>query len=450
MEILRSKKRIVIVGGGFGGLYAALHLDRTVARDPGVEVTLIDPQNFALFTPMLHEVASGALDPSSIVVPIRQVLRHVDYLEAEATGIDLANRTLTISYGLHPQTRTLAFDQLLIAAGSQTRFFAGFRQHSLGMKTIDDALVLRNWLIGLLERAEIETDPQARRALLTIVVAGGGFSGVETIGAINDFVHDAARHYPTVSRERISFVLVEPQERLLPEFPPALAAYAEARLRASGIDIRLRTGVAAFNGRAISLKAPAGSDSSVLAARTLIWTAGVTPSPLIESLAVPKERGRIVVTSTMALPGHEGIWACGDCAAIPDEAGKPYPTTAQHAMREGAQVGRNIAAALLGRPEHVRPFRYKMIGQLAAIGHLRGIASIFGLRFSGFFAWVLWRGAYLFKLPGTVKKVRVMLEWMLDLCFPRDTVQLLSLQSIRSGRIEELMESARAAESAGA
>jgi len=436
-------KRIVILGGGFGGMYAALYLDRTVARDPGVQVTLIDPQNFALFTPMLHEVASGTLDPSSIVVPTRQALRRVEYLEAEATGIDFATRTVKIVYGVEGRTSAIPFDQLLIAAGSQTRFPPGLRRYSLGMKTIYDALILRNWLIGMLERAEIEDDPEQRRALLTFVVAGGGFSGVETVGAINDFLHDVVPRYRRVSREPLSLALVSPGEYLLPEFDRELGRYTEARLREAGIDVRLGTKVAGFDGRLVSLHDEKDSRSllPVLSARTLIWTAGITPSPLIESLPFPKDRGRIVVTETMALPGQEGVWACGDCAAIPDETGKFYPTTAQHAIRQGTQVGRNIAAALRANAEKVRPFRYKMLGQLAAIGHRRGVASILGLRFSGFFAWFLWRGAYLIKLPTLSKKLRVALEWMLDLCFERDTVQLLTIQSVRSGRLEELLDS---------
>jgi NADH dehydrogenase len=238
-------------------------------------------------------------------------------------------------------------------------------------------------------------------------------------------------------------VLVAPGDRLLPEFEPVLGRYAESKLRAAGIDVRLHTKVADFDGRLVSLQAASDSDGHrALSARTLIWTAGITPSPLIESLALPKDRGRIVVTGTMALPGYEGVWACGDCAAIPDDSGKPYPTTAQHAIRQGAQAGRNIAAAIRQQPEKVRPFRYKMLGQLAAIGRQRGVASILGLRFSGFLAWFLWRSAYLIKLPSFTKKVRVMLEWTLDLCFARDTVQLLTVQTARSGRLEELMDSA--------
>jgi NADH dehydrogenase len=206
--------------------------------------------------------------------------------------------------------------------------------------------------------------------------------------------------------------------------------------------------VTGFDGRLVSLQDEEDSRKPLpaLSARTLIWTAGITSAPLIESLPFPKDRGRIVVTGTMALPGQEGVWACGDCAAIPDETGKPYPTTAQHAMRQGIQVGRNIAAALRANPEKVRPFRYKMLGQLASIGRRRGVASILGLRFSGFFAWFLWRGAYLMKLPTPSKKFRVALEWILDLCFAPDTVQLLTIQSVRSGQLEELLDSSIEAE----
>ena len=321
-----ERKRIVILGAGFGGLYAALELERTVARDPGVEVLLIDPQNFLLFTPMLHEVASGSLDPSSIVVPIREALRRVQFMRAETTAVDLAARTVTVAYGLDRRTRTIEFDHLLIAAGSQTRFPPTLRPHVHGMKTIHDALVLRNWLIGLLERAEIEEDAASRRALLTIAVAGGGFAGVETIGAINDFLREVARHYPRASAESPTLVLLEPMERLLPEFEPALGEYTASRLRAAGIDVRLRTKLAAFNGRTLSLESSSDSGKpSPLPARTLIWTAGVAPSPLIEAQSLEKERGRIVVDADLAVPVHEGVWACGDCAAVPGPQGKPCP-----------------------------------------------------------------------------------------------------------------------------
>jgi NADH:ubiquinone reductase (H+-translocating) len=443
-----ARKRIVIVGGGFAGLYAALHLERTVARDPWVEVLLIDPQNFLLFTPMLHEVASGSLDPSSIVVPTRQSLRRVQFFQAETTGVDFDARTVTAVCGLERRTRKVPFDYLLIAGGSRTRFPDALRRHAHGMKTIQDALILRNWLIGLLERAELEADAERRKALLTIAVAGGGFSGVETIGAINDFLRDIARNYRNASKESPSLVLVEPLGRLLPEFEPALGEYTAAKLRAAGIDVRLRTKVAAYDGRTLSLDASPDSDRpSSVAARTLIWTAGIAPSPLIESLALRKERGRIVVDSSMAVPGHEGVWACGDCAAVPDPSGKPYPTTAQLAVRQGRHVGVTIAAAVRGRRLKDRPFRYRPVGQLAAIGRGRAVGTVLGLQFSGFLAWVLWRSAYLLMLPRLDRKIRVLLQWTIDVCFPRDTVQLLNGANIHSGRLEDLIDSARAADS---
>ena len=358
------RKRIVILGAGFGGMYAALQLDRTVARNPGVEVLLINPQNFLVFTPMLHEVASGSLDPSSIVVPIRQVLRRVELFQAETTAVDFEARSVSAVYGLERRTRTIHFDHLLIAAGSQTRFPPGLRRHAHAMKSIHDALLLRNWLIALLERAELEEDAELRRALLTIIVAGGGFSGVETIGAINDFLRDAARHYRRASTELPSLVLVESHSRLLPEFEPALGTYTESKLRGAGIDVRLGTKVAAYDGRVLSLDVSGDSRApSKLAARTVIWTAGVSPSPLIESLPLRKEKGRIVVDPCMAVPGQEGVWACGDCAAIPDPTGKPYPPTAQHAARQGRQVGANIAAVVRGQARNIRPFRYRMLGK---------------------------------------------------------------------------------------
>jgi NADH:ubiquinone reductase (H+-translocating) len=449
MSTARPPQRIVILGAGFAGFYAALELERAVARDPGVEVLLVDPQNFLLFTPMLHEVASGSLDPASIVVPIRETLRRVEFLQATTTAVDFAARTVTVAYGPDRRERTIVFDHLLVAAGSQTRFPSGLRPKVHGMKTIDDAVVLRNWLIALLERAEIEEDPARRRALLTIAVAGGGFSGVETIGAINDFLRQIARHYRKASAESPTLVLIEPSDRLLPQFEPALSEYTATKLREAGIDVRLHTKVSSFDGTSLVFDTANDSKAPLpLHARTLIWTAGVAPSPMIESLALAKERGRIVVDETMAVPGHESVWACGDCASVPDPSGKPYPTTAQHAMRQGVQAARNIAATVRRQPARVRPFRYTMIGQFAAIGRQRAVATLFGKTFSGFIAWLMWRGAYLSMLPRADRKVRVFLQWMLEICFARDTVQLLTVESVRAGRVQELMDSASAAESA--
>ena len=449
-----TRKRIVILGGGFRGpLRRAL---AWIARWRAIRTSRCcssTRRTSCVFTPMLHEVASGSLDPSSIVVPIRQALRRVEFFQAEATAVDFDARTVTAAYGLERRTRTIRFDHLLIAAGSQTRFPPGLRRHAHGMKTIHDALVLRNWLIGLLERAEIEEDAERRRALLTIVVAGGGFSGVETIGAINDFLRDVARHYrPSLGRIAVAWCSSSrsgdcfrnssrrsANTRSRNCGPPASTCGCAPRWRASMV------------GRCRSTPRTIAQAPSQLAARTLIWTAGVAPSPLIESLPLQKERGRIVVDAT-----HGGARPRGRVGvrrlrrrSRPGRQALSDHRTACGSPRAPASA-RNIAAAVRGHHRKIRPFRYKMLGQFAAIGRQRAVATLFGLRFSGFIAWLMWRGAYLLMLPRLDRKIRVLLQWILDICFARDTVQLLTVQSVRSGRVEELMDSARAAESADA
>jgi len=416
------KTRVLILGGGFGGLYAALYLDKTIARDADVEITLINETNFILFTPMLHEVAASDLDMSNIVNPIRKMLRHISFIEAIVEKIDLAAKTVTIGYALPRRHREISYDKLLIAIGSQTRFFdgPGLRENSITIKTLDDAVFLRNRMIALLEAASIETEEERQRRQLTFVVAGGGFAGVETIGAMNDFLRDAMRFYPDLGKELLKLVLVHPGNVLLPEFSETLGHYTEKKLRESGIDVRMHTKVTGFADYHVSL-----DPGEPIPAATLVWAAGVTPPPEIDALPVRKERGRIIVNACMELEEFPGVWAVGDCAAIPDaKTGKPFPATAQHAIREGRCVGKNIASALRHGPQ--RPFRYTTLGQLAAIGRRRGVANILGMNFSGFFAWFLWRTLYLSKLPRLEKKVRVALDWALDLFFSKDLAQFIT------------------------
>jgi NADH dehydrogenase len=416
------KQRILILGGGFGGLYAALHLDKTIARDADVEVTLVNETNFILFTPMLHEVAASDLDMTNIVNPIRKMLRHVKFIEAIVEKIDLATKTITIGYAIPRRHREITYDKLLIAIGSETRFFdgPGLRENAITIKTLDDAVFLRNRMIALLEAASIETEDDRQSRQLTFVVAGGGFAGVETIGAMNDFLRDAMKYYPALSEKQLKIILVHPGNVLLPEFSETLGHYTEAKLRKSGIDVRMHTKVTGFEDFSVSL-----DPGEMIPAATLVWAAGVTPPATIEAIPVKKEKGRIVVNACMELEQYPGVWAVGDCAAIPDvKTGKPFPATAQHAMREGKVAGRNIAAAL--PPPPPPPFRYMTLGQLAAIGQRRGVANILGVNFSGFFAWFLWRTIYLSKLPRLEKKVRVALDWALDLLFSKDLVQLIT------------------------
>jgi NADH dehydrogenase len=417
-----SKTRVLILGGGFGGLYAALHLDRTIAKDADVEITLINETNFILFTPMLHEVAASDLDMTNIVNPIRKMLRHVKFIEAIVEKIDLPAKTVTIAYALPRQHREVTYDKLLIAVGSQTKFFdgAGLRENAITMKSLGDAVFLRNRMIALLESASIELDEDLRKRQLTFVMAGGGFTGVETIGAMNDFLRDALKFYPNLKIDQFKVILAHPGKVLLPEFSEKLGIYTEKKLRESGIDVRMHTKVTGFTDYHVQL-----DPGEPIPAMTLIWSAGVTPPPEIEALPVKKEKGRIVVNACMESEEFPGVWAVGDCAAIPDsKTGKPFPATAQHAMRQGKAAGKNIAFSLRNIPQ--RPFRYTTLGQLAAIGQRRGVANILGVNFSGFFAWFLWRTLYLSKLPRLEKKVRVALDWTLDVFFSKDIVQIIT------------------------
>jgi NADH dehydrogenase len=422
-----KKTQILILGGGFGGLYAALRLDKTLAKRKDCEVTLINEENYTLFTPMLHEVAASDIDPTAIVNPFRKLLKHVVFYEAAGKRIDLQAKKVTIGWGIR-RTRELSYDHLLIAIGSETRFFDDeTRVHALTLKRLSDALLLRNQMLGLMEAATVEPDQNNRKRQLCFVVAGGGFAGVETIGAMNDFLRETMKYYPKLNQSLLRIVLVHPDKVLLPEFHESLGVYTGERLREAGIEVQLNMKVAGFDGRAVRLT----SGESIPAA-TLVWTAGVVTPRLIQDLPVRHEHKRIVVNDKMQLEEFPGVWAVGDCAHIPDpyNPGKAYPATAQHAMREGKRVAKNIEAVVLNKPTKLKPFKYKMIGQLAAIGRRRGAAQIFGINFSGFLAWWLWRTIYLFKLPRFEKKLRVALDWTLDLFFSKDVVQVINVREI--------------------
>ena len=424
-----KKTRVLILGAGFGGTYCALRLDRTLARRDDCQVTLVDRDNFTLFTPMLHEVAASDLDPSDIVNPIRKMLRHVTFYEALVESIDLDAKSVVISYGYPRKRRTLGYDQLVIGLGSSTRFFdQQTAKYAVEMKTLGDALFLRNRMIGTLESATVEEDPAERQRLLTFVVAGGGFAGVETVGAMNDFLRDALRYYPKVDATTLRVVLCHHGDVLLPEFDPKLGHYTAERLRAAGVDVRLQTGVKTYDGQTVQL-----DPGDPIPAGTLLWSAGVTPDRIVQGLPLKKDKGRIIVADTMRCPERPEVWVVGDAAAVPDasDGGKSYPATAQAAIRQGPRLAKNIEAVVLGGGRPVKPFRYKMIGQLAAIGQRNGTAQIFGFRFSGFIAWFMWRTIYLSKLPGVEKKLRVGIAWGLDLFFSRDLVQIFTLKDIQ-------------------
>lgn len=429
--------RILILGGGFGGLYTALQLEKRMPRDGSVEVTLVNQDNFFLFTPMLHEVAASDLDITHIVSPIRSLLKRTRFFCGEVTAIDMERRNATVWHGATGHEHTLAYDHLVLALGSITNFYGlpGLEQHALTMKSLGDAIQVRNRLIAHLEEADGECAAGVRSPLLTFVVAGGGFAGVETMAGVNDFVREALAFYPELEPSLLRMVLVHAGDELLPELGPALGAYARRKLGERGVEIRTGVHVAEVTPDEVRL-----SDGATIPSRFVVWTAGTSPHPLLGRLPVPLERGRVVVDQQMRVPEREGVWAIGDCAVIPNpETGRPHPPTAQHAIREGRVLAGNILAAIEGR--NGQAFTFATIGQLAAIGKRTGVARIFGVNFSGFVAWWLWRTIYLMKLPRFDRKVRVAIDWALDLVFSKDIVQFLTERAPRLSHPVESMPS---------
>ncbi len=428
----RTPTRVVIVGGGFGGVYTALELQRRLRRDRGVQVTIVSRDNFLLFTPMLHEVAASDLDVTHIVNPVRKLLPRVQFFDGDVARIDLARRAVVVAHGADAHTHDLPYDHLVIALGSVTNFFGlpGLEERALTMKSLGDAIMLRNRMIALLEEADTECGAAERERLLTFVVAGAGFAGVETAAAVNDFVHEALRFYPNLSPQMIRTVLVHPADVILPELSASLGRYAQRKLEARGMAVRARTKVTAVDATTVTL-----DDGTTLPASTVIWTAGTTPNPLVATLPCATERGRICVTACLEVNGWPGVWALGDCALVPDgTTGRFHPPTAQHAIREGRCVARNIVAAIRGGAK--RPFAFRTIGQLASLGRRTGVAQILGVNFSGFVAWWLWRTIYLAKLPRFEKKLRVALDWTLDLMFSKDLVKFQTATGMTISRAD--------------
>jgi NADH:ubiquinone reductase (H+-translocating) len=424
-----AKQRIVILGGGFGGVYAALRLERLLAREPEVEICLVSRDNFLLFTPMLHEIAASDLEITNIVNPLRKLLRRVKVFVGEVEQIDLPNQRVVASHGHRSHdnhSHRLEYDHLVFALGSITNFFhlPGFAELALTMKSLPDAIQLRAKIINSLEEANFECSLSDRRGLLTFVVAGGGFAGVETVAAMNDFVRGALQFYPNLRERMLRVMLVHPGVVILPELGESLGRYAQKVLAQRGVEIRLNTRVTSMTENEVCL-----TESSPIPCSTLIWTAGTMPNPLLSSLPCQKECGRLLVNEFLQIPDWPGVWAVGDCAFVPDvrQPGKSHPPTAQHAIREGRVVAQNIVLALAGRPPEL--FFFKTIGLLASIGRRTGVARIFGFNFSGFLAWWLWRTIYLSKLPGLDKKVRVAFDWTLDLLFRKDVCAVHDLPS---------------------
>ena len=432
LQVPSATKRIVILGGGFGGMRTAESLEEQFRTDPSVSITLVSDTNALLFTPMLAEVAGSSLEPSHISTPLRSSLHRTEFIRGRVAEIDLEQRRVMLGadQGTGPR-REILYDHLVLALGSVSNYLgmANIERFAFGFKTLLDAIRIRNHVIEMFERADRESDSSHRQALLTFVIAGGGFAGVELAGALNDFVHGILADYPNLHSEELHIVLVHAGERILPELSESLARYAQEKMEARGVRFRLDTRLRDAQPGVVVL-----SDGEICA-MTLVWTAGTTPNPLLKSLPVNKDkRGAVIVDDTLAVSGHKRLWALGDCAAVSDgKTGKPCPPTAQFAIRQAEVLAKNVHAQLYGR--RTETFHFDSLGALCVVGHQTACAELTvpfartrSMRFSGLLAWLLWRGIYLSKLPGIERKIRVLMDWTVELFFPRDIVQTIDLR----------------------
>lgn len=412
-------KRIVILGGGFAAIATAQRLERLLKRDEA-ELVLISRENFSLFTPMLPEVSSGALDVRHIVTPVRAQLHRTQFILADVTAIDLPERSAAYTHTLTGVSETITYDELVIAFGAATSTFGlpGVAERVFALKTLEDAGILRNRFIWLLELADTANEAERKR-LLTLVVVGGGFTGVEATGEMVELFASVERFYPHVHRSDVRIVLVEGGPTLLAGLPARMGSYAERDLRRRGVEVLTGDPVKCADDNGLEL-----ASGRRIETRTIVWSAGVRARPLEGLDALPRGKGGTIgVNADMSVPGFPGVWAIGDCAAIPNGKGGIYPQTAQHAIREGPVLAENIVAAMRGRSTH--PFRYSTLGMMASLGARKAVAELPGNHvLTGFLAWFLWRSYYLSRLPGLDRKLRVAFDWTLEMIFPRDISEL--------------------------
>jgi NADH:ubiquinone reductase (H+-translocating) len=414
---------VVISGGGFGGLYAARRLERTMPRQ-SARITLVNDVNFLLYTPFLPEAAAGMLEPRHVVTPLRDVLDQTHLRLGVVVERDQARRTVTL---LEPEgsERELRYDRLVVAHGSVSRVLPipGLADHAIGFKSLADAIWLRNHVIQSMEVADTCDDPEVRQELLTFVFVGGGYAGLEALAELQDFAAEAIETYPRAGLQGMRWILVEAMDRVLPEIDPGLADYALRQLRGRGIDIRLGTTLEEVTATSARI-----STGETVGTRTVVWTAGVVPHPSSRNLGLPvDEQGRIVVDDHLRVSGEDDVWAVGDAAAVPDPArpGRLCPPTSQHAIRQGRTAGHNVAASLgVGDPA---PFSYKTLGTFVNLGRYKAVARVGPFTFRGFPAWWLARTYHVSQIPGVARKVRAVMDWTIGLPFKRDIAEVGSI-----------------------
>lgn len=414
----------MIIGGGFGGFYAARRLERSLDHQ-AARLTLVSDANFMLFTPLLPGAAAGTLEPRHVVVSLRESLRRTRLVSGTVSGMDPQASVVHVTT---PDERRIEvpYDHVVVALGSVSRTLPipGLEEHGVGFKTLPDAILLRNHVLQTLEIAESLDDAAARDAWLTYVFVGAGYAGLEGLAELQDFARDVAQHYPRCREHGLRWLLVDAAPTVMPEIGPQLARFAEKQLTRRGIEVRTSTTLSSASEDHVVL-----SGDERVPARTLVWTAGVSPVPVTKQLGLPiGADGRIVVSETMQVAEHPNVWAIGDIAAIPDPArpGLPCPPTAQHAMRQGLLVARNIAAALGGGSP--KPFTYKTRGVFVDMGQRKAVGVAMGLRLRGVLAWWITRTYHLYLMPGTKRRLRLLVDWNIQLLFGRDVSELGNLR----------------------
>lgn len=408
-------------------------LEREFMHDRSVSITLVSETNALLFTPMLAEVAGSSLEPSHISTPLRSSLPRTNFIRGTVENVDLERRTVKLAAAVdrNGAAQEIPYDELVLALGAVSNYLglANVQKYALDFKSLLDAIRVRNRVIEMFERADSEANPQLRRRSLTFVIAGGGFAGVELAGALNDFARGILADYPSLQPDDLKVILVHARDHILPELSESLGRYAQKKMTERGVIFRLNARLQDFEPGLVSV-----SDGEI-SAETLIWTAGTAPNPLLRALPVERDkRGAVLVETTLAVKDHPGVWALGDCAAVVDGVtGKPCPPTAQFAIREAPVLAKNIRSSFAGRP--LQKFHFDSLGALCVVGHQTACAELTvpfskgrSMRFSGLLAWAMWRGIYLSKLPGLERKIRVLMDWTIELFFPRDVVQTIDLK----------------------
>lgn len=430
--MVEKKKKIVVLGGGYGGVECTRKLEEYFEKDDSVEIILISEDNFLLFTPMLPQVAAGMLATRDIVMPIRTIIKKTTFYEGRIKNIDPYGKIVNLWGTDEKRGISIHYDFLVVSLGSETNFFgmSDVEKHAYTIKNLNDAMTIRNRIIDMLEQAENESNPILKNSLLTFVIVGGGFAGIETAGEIMDLLLDARKYYPKIKRNEIKVLVLEALPNILPGFSEKLAKFAHNLLTKHGIEIKLKTAVTSFDGYEIKMKKIEEKpdpekeiEIEAVQTRTMIWTAGVTPVNTIKRSMFKTERGKIIVNDFLEVSEFPGVFAIGDCALFIDPSTeRPFAPTAQLAEAQAKIAAYNLHALI--KHQDLKKFEYQSRGQMAIIGKRNGVASIFGMNISGIWAWALWRNVYLSKIPRWDKRLRVLLDWTIDLFFDRDISRL--------------------------